>query len=146
MLYITSQNGIDFIKAFEGLKTKPYLCNAGMPTIGYGHVLSSLSEINEISEEEAEALLREDLKKAESCVRRNISVPILQNQFDALVSFSFNVGAGAFQRSTLRQKINYMALEDEIYKEFMRWIYISGQKLAGLIRRRSLEAKIYLDI
>ena len=77
-------------------------------------------------------------------MHRNITTPLDQNQFDALVSFVFNLGGGALQRSSLRQKINYGSDEEEIHNEFVKWVFAGGRKLMGLIRRREAEAGMYL--
>ncbi|MGV2432276.1 MAG UNVERIFIED_CONTAM: lysozyme [Rickettsiaceae bacterium] len=76
-------------------------------------------------------------------IERNIDITLSQNQFDALCSFIFNVGASAFQRSTLRQKINYLSSNNEIANEFERWVYAGGRKLSGLVVRRKIEAELY---
>ena len=140
----TSNKGIDFIKSFEHFSPKSYICPAGFQTIGYGHVIGKDDHFDQISETYAEELLAHDLCMAEKSVHRNIAAPLEQNQFDALVSFVFNLGGGALQRSTLRQKINYGSDEEEIHNEFVKWIFAGGRKLMGLIRRREAEAGMYL--
>ena len=100
-------NGLDLIKRFEGFSQTVYFCPAGYPTIGYGHVVKDDEDFSEgIDEAEAEELLRQDTMIAERAVLRLINVPLTDGQFDALVSFTFNLGGGALQRSTLRRKIN----------------------------------------
>ncbi len=138
----TSETGIKLIKSFEGFSAGVYLCPAGYKTIGYGHVLPKNSSLNNVNKEMAEELLFEDLEKAEISVQRNIKTNLTQGQFDALVSFTFNLGSGALQRSTLRQKVNRLEHE-AVPKEFMRWIYAGGIASPGLRRRREVEAKIY---
>ena len=101
-----SEKAINLIKNFEGLRTKSYICPAGVRTIGYGHVLAANDNRNNISEKEAEKLLRQDVAKSETSVLRNVVVELTQGQFDALVSFTYNLGSASLQRSTLRQKIN----------------------------------------
>ena len=140
----TSNKGVDFIKSFEHFSPKSYICPAGFQTIGYGHVVSRHDHFDEISETYAEELLTKDLCLAETAVHRNITAPLEQNQFDALVSFVFNLGSGSLQRSSLRQKINYGSDEDEIRSEFVKWIYAGGKRLLGLLRRREAEAGMYL--
>ena len=139
-----STKGIDFIKSFENFKAKSYICPAGMRTIGYGHIIGRDDHFDEISEIHAEELLVKDLAVAENAVFRNITAPLEQNEFDALVSFVFNLGGGSLQRSTLRQKVNYGSDADEIYNEFIKWVYAGGRKLIGLVRRREAEANMYL--
>jgi GH24 family phage-related lysozyme (muramidase) len=98
---------------------------------------------NGIGEDEAEDLLRRDAAIAERAVPRLITVPLTDGQFDALVSFVFNVGAGGLQRSTLRRKVNR---EEHalVPAEFMKWIWAGGRKLQGLVRRREAEARCYI--
>ena len=143
MIYFTSNFGIEFIKSFESFRPIVYICPGGARTIGYGHVLAKDEHYSRISYETAETLLKLDLANVEKSVLRNINPAISQNQFDALVSFTFNVGAAALQRSTLRQKINYGSSMDEISREFLNWIYAKGKRLNGLVSRRMLEASIY---
>lgn len=130
------------IKGFEGLRLESYQCIGGYWTVGYGHKLKSQEAYSNISLEEAEALFEEDIAKAEGSVLNNIKVNLKQCQFDALVSFTFNVGGAALQRSTIRQKINgEMFLEAK--EEFKRWVYCNGFKSKGLILRRTMEAKLF---
>jgi lysozyme len=137
-----SAEGIKLIKNFEGLRTKPYKCVGGYRTIGYGHLLSNDDNRESINLEEAEKLLSLDISKAENSVQRNIKIDLTQGQFDALVSFTFNLGSAALQRSTLRHKINRHE-HDQVPKEFRRWVYANGIIRAGLVKRRSIEAEIY---
>ena len=144
MRHIT-KNGIDLIKSFEGFESEIYLDAAGLPTIGYGHLIRKGEHKmfeNGISEEEAEALLADDVQIAERAVLRLVKVPLTDNQFNALVSFTFNLGSGALQRSTLRRKVNREE-HAEVPEEFMRWVWAGGRKLKGLIRRREAEAALY---
>jgi lysozyme len=142
MRHIT-QDGIDLIKRFEGFSPTVYICPAGYPTIGYGHLVREAERYEQgITEAEAEELLRRDVHAAESAVLRLIDVPLTDGQFDALVSFTFNLGAGALQRSTLRRKVNCQA-HSEVPEQFKRWVWAGGQKLNGLIRRRNAESYLY---
>lgn len=120
-----SQKGIDLIKKFEGFSATPYRCPAGKMTIGYGHVVQAEREkFNApITEADAERILRNDVKIAEKAVNELIKVPLTQEQFDALVSFTFNVGGGAFKNSTLLKKLN-QKLYDEAAEELLKWKYI----------------------
>jgi len=102
----TSQNGIDLIKRFEGLELESYQDIAGIWTIGYGHTGPEVGPDQQITASEAEALLRHDLISREKGVNRLVRVPLNQNEFDALVSFVYNVGLGAFERSTCRRRLN----------------------------------------
>lgn len=140
-----SQQGLALIKRFEGFSPKIYLDAAGLPTIGYGHLLrpgEAEMFARGISEEAGIALLIKDVQKAEQAVLRLVHVPLSEGQFDALVSFTFNLGSGALQRSTLRRKVNREEHAD-VPQEFMRWVWAGGRKLRGLIRRREAEAGLY---
>ncbi len=139
----TNQEGINLIKHYEGFSANTYICPAGYETIGYGHKLLEQEKYRTISRSDAENLLSHDLYKSEIAVIKLIDVPLSDNQFSSLVSFVFNLGSGALQRSTLRQKINY-GLHKEIEKEFMRWVYAGGKKLPGLIARRRKESILFL--
>lgn len=102
-----TQSGLDLIKRFEGFVGNVYFCPAGYPTIGYGHVVKRSEDFSAgIDAVQAEELLRQDAVIAERAVLRLIKVPLTDGQFDALVSFTFNLGGGALQRSTLRRKVN----------------------------------------
>jgi lysozyme len=144
MRHIT-QHGLNLIKQFEGFSAHIYLDAAGLPTIGYGHLLRpGEAEMfrSGITHEAAIALLIKDVEAAERSVLRLITVPLVNGQFDALVSFTFNLGAGALQRSTLRRKINRGEHAD-VPDELMKWVWAGGRKLKGLIRRRAAEAALY---
>ena len=144
MRHIT-QAGIDLIKQFEGFSPTVYICPAGYPTIGYGHVVKPDERqqfASGITPEQAEALLRQDVQSAERAVLRLITVPLTDGQFDALVSFTFNLGAGALQRSTLRRKVN-RGDHAAMPAEFRKWVWAGGRKLEGLVRRRHSEAILY---
>jgi lysozyme len=139
----TSPAGIEHIKRFEALRLGPYHDAAGFPTIGYGHLLSrqkwaDLSQWNAITEDVANEFLMQDLAESEAAVSRLVHAPLSQAHYDALVSFTFNLGAGALQASTLRRVLNrgeYPAAP----RQFMRWIFAGGRKLNGLVRRRKAE-------
>jgi lysozyme len=144
MRHIT-QDGLDLIKRFEGFSPTVYICPAGYPTIGYGHLVREheLDRYEQgITEQEAEDLLRRDVKVAERAVLRLIDVPLTDGQYDALVSFTFNLGAGALQRSTLRRKVNREEHAD-VPAQLMRWVWAGGRRLQGLIRRREAEVLLY---
>lgn len=140
-----SKDGLDLICRFEGFSPVIYICPAGYPTIGYGHLITEANKeqfLDGVDEDEALELLRQDVGVAERAVLRLISVPLTQGQFDALVSFTFNLGAGALQRSTLRRKVNREE-HDDVPAEFMKWVWAGGRKLKGLANRRKAEAKTY---
>ena len=139
----TNLNGINLIKFFEGFRPKPYVCSGGHLTIGFGHKVLEHEKFDNISNSEAESLLRSDLIVAEKSVLRNITSTLSDDQFAALVSFTFNMGGGALQRSTIRQKINYSQYQDAGL-ELLRWIYARGKILPGLIERRKAEHKLFI--
>jgi GH24 family phage-related lysozyme (muramidase) len=137
--------GLALIKRFESFSPTVYVCPAGYPTVGYGHVV--LDEERDrfasgIRGDEAEDLLRRDAGVAERAVLRLITVPLSDGQFDALTSFAFNLGGGALQRSTLRRKVN-RGEHALVPAEFMKWVWAGGRKLKGLARRREAESRLY---
>jgi len=136
----TSQAGIDLIKRFEGLRLKVYTCPAGVKTIGYGHTAGVTMDTLPITEEQAEAFLVEDLKKFERGVLSTVKVPLTQGQFDALVSFAFNLGLGALQGSTLLKRLN---ASQPCADQFERWIFANGVAMPGLRRRREAERRLF---
>lgn len=139
----TSPTGLALIQRFEGFEPQIYTDAAGYPTIGYGHLIRAGENFaHGISHEQAVRLLQQDVAVAERAVARLIRVPLTQGQFDALVSFTFNLGSGALQRSTLRQKV-LRGYHDEVPPEFLRWVWAGGRKLRGLIARRESEAVLY---
>ena len=144
----TSQNGINLIKQFEGCRLKPYLDAVGIPTIGYGntHYLDGtrvkLSD-KPISPQYAEKLLLELLPQYEKAVSGCLKNPISQNQFDALVSFCWNVGGANLAKSTLIKKLNAGDINGAA-GEFERWNKAGGRILNGLIRRRLAEKSLFL--
>lgn len=133
--------GLDLIKQFEGLELTAYRDSVGVLTIGYGHTGPDVKEGMKITEAQADALLREDVTEAEDAVSRLCPVTT-DNQFSALVSFTFNLGEGNLASSTLRAKHNagdYAGAQ----AEFGRWVYAGGVKLNGLVKRRDAEAELY---
>ena len=141
-----SADGIALIKQFEGFSATPYLCPAGVWTIGYGHVLTpgERATYASIGEDWAERWLAMDVAVAENAVRQMISVPLRQHQFDALVSFTYNLGSGVLQCCTLRRVINREE-KTAIPRQWMRWVWGGGHKLPGLVRRRAAELAFYLS-
>lgn len=131
-----SQTGINLIKKYEGCKLVAYKCPAGVLTIGYGHT-ENVREGQKISQEQAEIYLDEDLKKFEQYVN-NLSLPLNQNQFDALVSFSFNLGPGNLKTLVKNRTVEQIADAILLYNK------AAGKELAGLTRRREEEKKLFL--
>lgn len=140
----TNDRGIGLIKSFESFSPQSYICPAGKPTIGYGHVIGPGENFAEpISEKEASRILAADVRKAERSVLWLVDVPLTDNQFSALASFVFNVGAQAFRTSTMRQYLNQGAFS-RAAAEFDRWVYANKKKLSGLVRRRAAEKALFL--
>ena len=139
----TSPKGIALIKEFEGLRLKAYKCPGGVWTIGYGHT-TGVKPGMVITEAQAEEFLKEDLVSCENAVN-NQKLSINQNQFDALVSFIYNIGTGNFSRSTLLRKVKAHPQDNSIMDEFLKWVYSKGRVLPGLQRRRLAEMKLYFS-
>jgi len=138
-----SKTGIKLIKTFEGLRLESYRCPAGVLTIGYGHTGNVLAK-QKISEKLAEDFLKQDLIKFEKAVLSYIKIDLNQNQFDALVSFSFNVGTGAFKNSTLVKRINSGDNPNIVAaEELPKWNKGDGKVLQGLTRRRAAEVELF---
>lgn len=140
----TSDRGIEFIKEREGFRAEAYLCPSGVPTIGYGHT-AGVVEGQTCTEAQAEEWLREDLAGAERAVTECAGEGLSQRRFDALVSFTFNVGAAALRRSTLLRKVKADPSDPSIRDEFGRWVYGGGRVLPGLVARRRAEADLYFS-
>lgn len=138
-----SKRGIDFIKKHEGLRLTAYLCPANVWTIGYG-TTKNVKRGQRITEQQAEDMLKDDLADFEKTVNTHVTAPMTQWQFDAMVSFVYNVGVGAFRASTLLKRLN--ALEYvEVPRQLMRWTRGGGKVLPGLVRRRQEEAKLFTE-
>lgn len=140
-----SETGIKLITSFEGLRLRAYDDGVGVWTIGYGHT-QGVQPGDVITEGEAENLLQDDLDDFERCVNQAVTVPISQHQFDALVSFTFNVGCGALRRSTLLRNLNAGGYPvTAIADQFLRWNRGGGRVLRGLTRRREAERALFLS-
>ena len=149
----TSRAGIDLIKHFESFRPSPYLCDGGKWTIGWGHTKGVTKDTKPITMAEGEALLAEDLVEFEDAVTDLVVVPLEQHQFDALVSFCFNVGADidadaiaeGLGDSTLLKKLN---AGDAVgaAAEFLRWNKAKGRIMRGLVKRREAEMNMFLGM
>ncbi len=137
----TSHKGIELIKQHEGLRLQAYKCPGGVWTIGYGHTKDVSSGMS-IDRTTADELLKDDLRTCEDCLN-SLNLSVNQNQFDALVSFIFNVGIGNFKKSTLLLKVRINPDDNSIMDEFLKWVYSRGKVLPGLQRRRLAEVKLY---
>ena len=146
----TSAQGLAIIKKHEGLRLSSYLCPAGVPTIGYGNTRYpdgrkvNLGE-KLSSEKEATQLLLASLQSFEAAVNRHLP-NLNQCQFDSLVSFTYNVGTGAFIKSTLLKKAKVNASDPSIVDEFQKWVRGGGKVLPGLVTRRREEANLYFSL
>jgi lysozyme len=139
-----SDDGLAFIKKHEGCRYHAYLDSGGVPTIGVGHTGLEVRLGMEIDDEEVDRLLRLDVETAEKCVNNCVRVPITQSQFDALVSFTFNVGCGALGKSTLLKHLND-GQDDLAAREFTRWVKVRSKVVAGLVKRREAERDLFLS-
>ena len=139
----TSPKGIALIIEFEGLRLKAYQCPGGVWTIGYGHT-AGVKPGMVITEAQAEEYLKADLIVFERYLN-GLGLALNQNQFDALVSFIYNVGTGNFSNSTLLRKVRANPQDNSIMDEFLRWVYSKGRVLPGLQRRRLAEMKLYFS-
>ena len=139
-----SDRGLALIKEFESLRLDAYQDSVGVWTVGWGHTGKDVTKDTTISEATAELLIREDVSHAERCVSRFTAglSPLTQGQFDALVSFAFNVGCDALHRSTLLNKL-LDGDRDGAADEFQKWNKAGGKTLAGLTRRRAAEAELF---
>jgi lysozyme len=144
-----NDKGLTLLKDFEGFSPEPYKDIAGVWTIGFGSIYGSDSkrvtkEHKSLTREEALKLVERDLKITEDRIARLVKVEVNENQFSALCSFVYNIGSGAFQRSTARMKLNrknYKGCADE----FLRWKYANKRIIPGLLRRRKAERNLFLN-
>jgi lysozyme len=145
------ENGYKLIQGFEGLSLVPYLCSAKVSTIGYGNTFYPSGKKvtmndNPISLLTAKWMLKETADKFAADVDKLIKSRLTQNQFNALVSFAFNLGVAALGKSSLLKKVNVNPNDITITNEFLKWNKAGGKVLNGLTKRRTIEAKIYFTI
>lgn len=133
--------GLDLIKRFEGLRLEAYVCPAGVLTIGWGHTGPDVRPEMVCTRQKADALLHKDLERFETGVAEALKVRVTDNQYAALVSLAFNIGLGAFGRSTLLRKVNEE--DPTAADEFQRWNKAKGKTLPGLTKRRAAEAALF---
>lgn len=137
----------DRIKTWEGFRTIAYRCPAGVLTIGYGHTGDDVREGDTIAYKEADELFEQDIAKFERELKQSLTTKVVkkltQGQYDALLSFAFNIGITKFNSSTLRKKVMANPSDPTIGAEFCKWIYGGGNVLPGLVKRRCMEANIY---
>lgn len=143
-----NDKGYQLIAKHEGLRLSPYLCPANVPTIGYGNTFypsgkKVTMQDKPITQATAMWMLKETANKFAQDVDRLVTSNITQNQFNALVSFAFNLGSAALGRSTLLRKVNLNPKDTSITQEFMKWNKAGGRVLSGLTKRRAEEAALY---
>ena len=138
---ILSKKGADLIQSFEGLRLAAYQDSVGIWTIGYGHT-KSVRRGQVITKARADELFMEDVREFEQAVGACVKVPITQQQFDALVSFCFNLGAARLRASTLLKMLN-QGDYDGASQQFGRWTRAGGVELAGLVKRRAAERELF---
>ncbi len=138
-----SENGIALIKEHEGLRLVPYLDARNPPvwTVGYGST-TDVQPGERISQAQADERLKQDVKDAEDCVNRCVTVELTQNEFDALCSFVFNVGCGNFKKSSMLKYLNSGDFEATAY-EFRRWTRAGDAHPPGLVMRRAAEQRLF---
>ena len=143
-----SKAGLELIKSFEGFSSKPYRCPAGVATIGYGttHYEDRAVAMDDpsISKRTASYLLESQVNETYGkAVNHYVTEDITQNQYDAMVSFAYNLGSGALKSSTLLKKVNQGKMK-RASREFLKWDHAGGKRLAGLTRRRKAESELFL--
>ena len=146
----TDIKGQQLIQQFEGLYLKPYLCPAKIPTIGYGNTFYEngtpvTMKDEPITKERAISLFLRIIQPFEDNVTALLKKSVNQQQFNALVSFAYNVGVGAFGNSTLLKKVNANPNDPTIRDEFMKWVKVNGAVFTGLVNRRKAEADMYFS-
>ena len=149
MVKVINDKGLDLIKSFEGFSSDPYKCVAGIWTIGFGSIYGEdnkrvTPDHPPVTESRATELMQRDLGSIEYKVSKLVKVPVTPNQFSAICSFVYNVGSGAFQRSTARMKLNRENYHG-CAAEFLKWKYANKKVIPGLLRRRYAERDLFLS-
>jgi lysozyme len=144
-----NEAGLQLIHEFEQLRLTPYLCPSGIPTLGWGNTYYPdgtrvTLDDRTITEKEADGIFLCVLEDFEGFIERTVKVPLTDNEFAALVSFTYNVGTHAFRTSTLLKELNSGYDREEVAKQFARWNQGGGRVLNGLIRRRKAEKELFL--
>lgn len=143
----TSVEGRNLIKSFESLRLSSYYDSAGILTIGYGHTseagLPKVTNGMVITKQQADEIFDRDIVQYEKCVSNNVNANLNQNQFDALVSFCYNVGCKNFVKSSVLKNLNKQDF-DKVPDSLMLYVYSNHKKLNGLIKRRSAEVELFL--
>lgn len=145
--YSLSDNGMKLLEQFEGLRLEAYLDSAGIATIGWGSIKypngNKVKLGDKITKAQAKEYKLHDLKEFESTVNTSVKVPLTQNQYDALVSLSYNIGSGAFKNSTLLKKLNSSDYKGAA-EQFLVWNKVNSKKVQGLVNRREAEQKLFI--
>lgn len=145
---LLDKEGLEFIKGWETFRAKPYLCDAGVWTIGFGHTKNVTAGTLPCVYEKALKWLREDVAEAELAVNRLVKASLTQREFNALVSFTFNVGVDNFRKSTLLKRLN-AGDKPAASQEMLRWVYVkdaNAKRISrGLVRRRAAERDAFLS-
>jgi len=144
-----NESGLELIKKYEGWRSKPYLCSAARWTIGFGSTWdidgnAVTSKHSDITPEQGEYLLIREVRYSEIAIRKLVKTELTANMFSSLCSFIYNVGAGNFQRSTMRMRLN-RGLHEEAADEFPKWRKAGGKVIKGLVRRRKQERELFLS-
>lgn len=144
----TNKSGLDLIKEFEGFRSHAYKCPAGVWTIGYGSTRYPDGAVVEpddvVTQDEAHDLLVDTVIQYQRVIDRSVTVSLSQNEYDALISFVYNVGTGAFVSSTLLKLLNDGASKLMVARQFDRWNKGGGKVLPGLVKRRAAERALFL--
>lgn len=146
--YSLSDNGMKLLEQFEGLRLEAYLDSASIYTIGFGSTRypdgSKVKKGDKITKAQAKEYKLHDLKEFENTVNTSVKVPLTQNQYDALVSLSYNIGSGAFKNSTLLKKLNSGDYKGAA-EQFLVWNKVNSKKVQGLVNRREAERNLFLS-
>ncbi len=143
-----SENGYKFIAGMEGVKQHAYKDSVGIWTVGIGFITVNGQKVNEsttLTNEQIEEQFFKQITKYEDAVNNSVTKELNQNQFDALVSFTFNLGIGSLKSSTLLKKVNANPLDTTIQNEFIKWNKAGGKVIDGLTKRRIAESKLYFS-
>lgn len=136
---------LSIIQSFESCALTAYRDIVGVLTIGWGHTGPDVWPNGAITQEQADQMLLDDVTRVAKEVEAMLDVDVTDNQFDALVSFAYNVGAGALSSSTLMKRLNAGQNPADVADEFLRWDYAAGKEVAGLERRRVAERELFLS-
>lgn len=140
-MMIAGTSAYNLIRRFEGFRNRAYQCSAGVWTVGYGHT-RNVSQSMVVTVSQAEEFLQQDIVECEMFLNRTVKVPLTQQQFDALVSFVFNIGGRNFQKSRLLSFLNDSQY-DKVPTQMLQWCHCKGKVLTGLKRRREAEATLF---